>query len=138
MSSTLYFLKKELKQNVILQRIIFTRKRILYSFVAIVALGVVLGGVFRTEIKQLYATIHLFDEDVIVHHIADLAGIPYVLLKNRMGMKKKRNLGQRSVWITDEDLQPKRRDSVKRKKRFRTSQDNIDPLIIEWISKKWT
>jgi|TARA_R110002124_G_scaffold91221_2_gene232349 hypothetical protein len=81
---------------------------------------------------------HLSGEDVIVHHIADLAGIPYVLLKNRMGMKKKRNLGQRSVWITDEDLQPKRRDSVKRKKRFRTSQDNIDPLIIEWISKKWT
>lgn len=52
---------------------IFTRKRILYSFAAIVALAVVLGGVFRTEIKQLYATIHLFDEDVIVANFSTMA-----------------------------------------------------------------
>jgi len=52
---------------------IFTRKRILYSFTAIVALSVVLGGVFRTEIKQLYAAIHLFDEDVIVANFSTMA-----------------------------------------------------------------
>ena len=52
---------------------IFKRKRILYSFSAIVALVVVLGGVFRTEIKQLYATIHLFDENVIVANFSTMA-----------------------------------------------------------------
>ncbi len=49
-----------------------TRKGILYSFAAVVALGVALGGFYRTELKQLYATIHLFDEDVIVANFSTM------------------------------------------------------------------
>ena len=76
--------------------------------------------------------------EVVVAHIAERAGIPYDLLKNRMGMKKKRSANIAPVTITDKDLLPRRRESVKRNRRPEKSQDWIHPLIKEWISKKWT
>jgi len=59
-----------------------TRKGILYSFAAIVALLVALGGVYRAELRQLYVTIHLFDEDVIVANFSTMkANFPTAIIK---------------------------------------------------------
>lgn len=41
----------------------------------IVLLTAVFAGIFRTEIAQLYHTIHLFDEDVIVHNFSNMERI---------------------------------------------------------------
>jgi CubicO group peptidase (beta-lactamase class C family) len=49
-----------------------TRKGSLSSVASVVALSVVLTGVFWTEIRQLYSTITLFDEDVIVANFSTM------------------------------------------------------------------
>lgn len=50
----------------------------------------------------------LSGKSVVIKEIAELADIPYALLKNRMGMKKKRAGTIRSVFIEDKDLDPKK------------------------------
>lgn len=59
-----------------------TRKGILSFFVSIVAMGVVLAGLYRAELRQLYTTIHLFDEDVIVANFSSMqSSFPTVTIK---------------------------------------------------------
>jgi hypothetical protein len=78
----------------------------------------------------------LSGEVVIVHTMAELAEIPYVLLKNRMGMKKKRSAGLAAVIITDKDLLPRKRDPVTQKRKTRAKQDDIDKLSSQWLRRK--
>tara|TARA_B100001059_G_C17819307_1_gene577251 strand:- start:104 stop:391 length:288 start_codon:yes stop_codon:yes gene_type:complete len=78
----------------------------------------------------------LSGKTVIVKAMAELADIPYVLLKNRMGMKKKRSTGLATVIITDKDLLPRRREKPKQKKSNRWKQDDANRLSSEWLRRK--
>jgi len=78
---------------------------------------------------------NLSGKDVIVHHIADLADIPYVLLKNRMGMKKKRSAGLAMVIITDQDLLPRQRKAEKKIKISRWRQDDMNGFSSRWLKR---
>lgn len=52
----------------------------------IIALAIALfAGIFSTEIRQLYHTIHLFDEDVIVHNFSNMQDIAPTLTIKRTG-----------------------------------------------------
>jgi hypothetical protein len=79
----------------------------------------------------------LSGKPVIVHTMAELAGIPYVLLKNRMGMKKKRSAGLATVIITDKDLLPRKREGAKKKKRPLTDDEKIQRISDRWLRRKW-
>jgi len=59
-----------------------TRKGILYTFLSVLALILVLTTVYWTQVRQLYYTIRLFDEDVIVANFSDMESmIPTVTIK---------------------------------------------------------
>jgi len=70
---------------------------------------------------------------VIVKEIADLAEIPYQLLKNRMGMKKKRALDLSDVCIEDKDLDQKKR--TKRPFGRRVVADEDVTFACEWLRR---
>lgn len=72
--------------------------------------------------------------EVVVKEIADLADIPYTLLKNRMGMKRKRSLSLRSVFIEDKDLEPKKRNKPSNSQRLRYLDDE-NKLSSEWLKR---
>jgi len=74
----------------------------------------------------------LNDTVVIVKEMADRAEIPYVLLKNRMNMKAKRTMSLRSVWISDSDLKPKKRN---RKVKKITREDEIQQYNDNWLKR---
>jgi len=76
-------------------------------------------------------------EAVVVKEIAQKADLSYNLLKNRMGIKKKRSEGCSSVWISDVDLQPKKKDAKPKKKRSLTEEEKIQRLSNEWLKRKW-
>jgi len=71
---------------------------------------------------------------VVVKDIAELADIPYDLLKNRMGMKRNRARGLVSVFISDSDLQPRRHASTKRATRRAEIADH-QAFVNLWMSK---
>lgn len=71
---------------------------------------------------------------VVVKDIAEIADIPYVLLKNRMGMKKKRAGSLRSVHIEDTDLDPKKRNRPTEGHRL-TYPDEVNTLSTEWLKR---
>ena len=73
-------------------------------------------------------------KSVVVKEIAELADIPYTLLKNRMGMKKKRAGTIRSVFIEDKDLDPKKRNKPSKKQRL-SYQYDINTLSTEWLKR---
>ena len=59
-----------------------TLKRILYSVASIVALAVALISLYWTEARQLYSTVTLFDEDVIVNNFSTMqSSFPTVTIK---------------------------------------------------------
>ena len=59
-----------------------TRKGVLYSTLSILALILVLTGLYWTQVRQLYFTVRLFDEDVIVANFSDMQSmIPTVTIK---------------------------------------------------------
>tara|TARA_R110000796_G_scaffold18960_1_gene57043 strand:- start:6726 stop:7013 length:288 start_codon:yes stop_codon:yes gene_type:complete len=72
--------------------------------------------------------------DVVVKEIADLADIPYTLLKNRMGMKRKRSLSFRSVFIEDKDLEPRKRNKPS-KLQPRKYDDEENTLSSQWLKR---
>lgn len=72
--------------------------------------------------------------DVVIKDIAERSDIPYSLLKNRMGMKKKRAGSIRSVYIEDSDLEPKKRNKRLKKQRLRY-QDDDNALSTEWLKR---
>ena len=72
--------------------------------------------------------------DVVIKDIAERSDIPYSLLKNRMGMKKKRAGSIRSVHIEDSDLEPKKRNKRLKKQRLRY-QDDDNALSTEWLKR---
>ncbi len=72
--------------------------------------------------------------EVVVKEIADLADIPYTLLKNRMGMKRKRALNLRSVFIEDKDLDPKKRNKPSNSQRLKYLDDE-NKLSSEWLKR---
>ena len=72
--------------------------------------------------------------DVVIKEIAERSDIPYSLLKNRMGMKKKRAGSIRSVYIEDSDLEPKKRNKRLKKQRLRY-QDDDNALSTEWLKR---
>lgn len=72
--------------------------------------------------------------EVVVKEIADLADIPYTLLKNRMGMKRKRSLNLRSVFIEDKDLDPKKRNKPSNSQRLKYLDDE-NKLSSEWLKR---
>jgi len=74
----------------------------------------------------------LNDTVVIVKEMAERAEIPYVLLKNRMNMKAKRTMSLRSVWISDSDLKPKKRN---RKVKKITREDEIQKYNDAWLKR---
>lgn len=76
----------------------------------------------------------LTGKNVVVKEIAELADIPYTLLKNRMGMKKKRAMGLRSVYIEDKDLEPKKRNK-RLKERSPRDQDDVNELATKWLKR---
>jgi rRNA processing protein Gar1 len=76
----------------------------------------------------------LTGKNVVVKEIAELADIPYTLLKNRMGMKKKRAMGLRSVYIEDKDLEPKKRNK-RLKDRSPRDQDDVNELATKWLKR---
>lgn len=71
-------------------------------------------------------------EKVVVKEIAELADIPYILLKNRMNMKAKRTLSLKSVWISDADLEPKKRSY---RTRSVSKEDEMQKLSNEFLRK---
>lgn len=72
--------------------------------------------------------------EVVVKEIADLADIPYTLLKNRMGMKRKRSNSLRSVFIEDKDLDPKKRNKPSNSQRLKYLDDE-NKLSSEWLKR---
>lgn len=62
-----------------------TRKVFLYSVLFLLAVCLVLAGLFRTEIRQLYHTVRLFDEDVIVHNFSNMQSIAPTVTIQRSG-----------------------------------------------------
>lgn len=59
-----------------------TRKGVLYSTLSLLALMLVLTGLYWPQLRQLYNTIRLFDEDVIVANFSDMKSIiPTVTIK---------------------------------------------------------
>ena len=71
-------------------------------------------------------------KDVIVGEIARQAGIPYRILKNRMGMKKARGHG---VFITDDDLLPKKRE-IQRPTQWKRKETPVaHSLSQKWLRK---
>lgn len=77
----------------------------------------------------------LTDTEVVVKEIADLADIPYTLLKNRMGMKRKRSNSLRSVFIEDKDLDPKKRNKPSKLQRLNNIDDDENKLSSEWLKR---
>lgn len=69
---------------------------------------------------------------VVVKDIAAKADIPYVLLKNRMGIKATRTNSLRSVWISDSDLKPKKRN---RKIKKITREEQIQKHNDVWLKR---
>ena len=72
--------------------------------------------------------------EVVVKEIADLADIPYTLLKNRMGMKRKRSNSLRSVFIEDKDLDPKKRNKPSNSQRLKYLDDE-NKLSSAWLKR---
>ena len=73
-------------------------------------------------------------KSVVVKEIAELADIPYTLLKNRMGMKKRRAGSLRSVYIEDKDLEPKKRNKPTKAHRLKYPDDD-NTLSTEWLKR---
>ena len=71
-------------------------------------------------------------EVVIVKDIANRAEIPYILLKNRMNMKARRTQSTKRVFITDSDLEPKKRA---RKVQKVSREDQMQALNCEFLRK---
>lgn len=77
----------------------------------------------------------LKDTVVVVKEIAELSGVPYTLLKNRMGMKRRRTVSTQSVFITDSDLIPRKRDGTPRVKVRPKWGDEGSTLSSEWLKR---
>ena len=76
--------------------------------------------------------------EVVVKEIAELANLSYVLLKNRMGIKKRRNEGLSSVWIADSDLAPKKKEYPNREKRRPLcKEEEIQRFNNKYLKRKW-
>ena len=59
-----------------------TRKGVLYSTLPVLVLILVLTGLYWTQVRQLYHTVRMFDEDVIVANFSDMQSmIPTVAIK---------------------------------------------------------
>jgi CubicO group peptidase (beta-lactamase class C family) len=59
-----------------------TRKGFLYSILSVLVLILMLTGLYWTQVRQLYHTVRLFDEDVIVANFSDMKSIiPTVTIK---------------------------------------------------------
>jgi len=76
----------------------------------------------------------LSGKTVVVKAIAEIAGIPYQLLKNRMGMKRLRANSLRSCFIEDKDLDPKKRNKES-KTISRTKREVKNSLSAEWLKR---
>ena len=72
---------------------------------------------------------------VVVKDMATLADIPYMLLKNRMGMKRTRTEQDISVFITDTDLLPRRKTSPKKGRRQGRKTPLSQNLSAIWLRK---
>jgi CubicO group peptidase (beta-lactamase class C family) len=55
------------------------------GFAGLVLLIAVSAGIFSTEIRQLYHTVTLFNEDVIVHHFSNMADVIPSMTISRIG-----------------------------------------------------
>jgi len=75
----------------------------------------------------------LYMKNAIVSEIARQAGIPYRLLKNRMGQKKARGHG---IFITDDDLLPKKREIHRPNQWRKKEQPIVHSLSQKWLRKK--
>ena len=63
-----------------------TRKGIFYSTLSVLVLILVLTGLYWTQVRQLYHTIRLFDEDVIVANFSDMKSIIPTVTIERSGV----------------------------------------------------
>jgi len=77
----------------------------------------------------------LSGKTVVVKAIAEIAGIPYQLLKNRMGMKRLRANRLRSCFIEDKDLDPKKRNKESNKSSSLTKRKDKNSLSTEWLKR---
>lgn len=62
-----------------------TRKGVLYSILSVLVLMLVFTGLYWTQIRQLYYTVRLFDEDVIVANFSDMKSMIPTLTIKRTG-----------------------------------------------------
>ena len=76
-------------------------------------------------------------QEVIVKEISIKADLSYTLLKNRMGIKKRNATDTQSVWITDCDLEPKKKNIPPRKKKSLTRDEKIQRISDKWLRRKW-
>lgn len=80
----------------------------------------------------------LSNTEVVVKEIADMADVSYTLVKNRMGMKRRRTLSLQSVVITDNDLLPMRRNRNKKdatKTKTKSEADSVETLSARWLKR---
>lgn len=78
----------------------------------------------------------LSGQEVVVKELAEKANLSYNLLKNRMGIKKRRSENNRSVWISDVDLEPKKKDVKPKKKISLTDEEKIQHLSDKFLRRR--
>ena len=64
------------------------RRAVVYTAYTAVFLTLVLAGLFRTQIRQFYHTVRLFDEDVIVANFSNMGSIAPTITIERSGRVK--------------------------------------------------
>jgi len=77
----------------------------------------------------------LSESMVVVMDIAEIAGVDYSLLKNRMGMKRSRTISTQEVVITDKDLNPAKLRKSKSGHTNLLNENNANPLSTEWLKR---
>ena len=78
----------------------------------------------------------LSGQEVVVKELAEKANLSYNLLKNRMGIKKRRSENNRSVWISDVDLEPKKKDVKPKKKISLTDEEKIQYISDKYLRRQ--
>jgi hypothetical protein len=78
----------------------------------------------------------LSGQEVVVKELAEKANLSYNLLKNRMGIKKRRSENNSSVWISDVDLEPKKKDVKPKKKISLTDEEKIQYISDKYLRRQ--
>jgi CubicO group peptidase (beta-lactamase class C family) len=75
------------------------RKVVAYSIFSVVLLTLVFAALFRTQVRQFYHTVRLFDEDVIVNNLSNMDSIAPTITIERSGQVSP--FGHRALALPD-------------------------------------